>query len=239
MCFSAEVSFASAAVLLPAGGYAMRKSYRENKTLLPIATLPVLFGLQQLFEGLVWTGNMLSSNEMIERYSMVYMFFSWLAWPVWVPFSTYFLEPCKRRQVYLLFAILGGMIGAMQYFPYFAHEGWLVTKFLPHAISYQGTVLFDFIMKRELTYAIYLFVIIVPLLTSSNRDARIFGLLITAVALTTYLFFTYAYISVFCFGGGLMSLYIVYWVSNTGDSGAHSEQDQLRAEASARASPAC
>src|SRR3990172_6563431 len=210
MCFSAEASFAAAAILLPAGAIGVQRAYRTDRRYLPFAALPLFFGLQQLFEGLVWTGNALSSDAMIQRYSMAYMFFSWLAWPVWVPLSTYFLEPCRRRHIYLIFAIMGGMLGVMQYLPYFAHEGWLVTKFLPHAISYQGTVLFDLIMRRELTNAIYFFVIIVPLLTSSNRHAQIFGILISAVATVTYLFFQFAYISVFCFGGALMSLYIVY-----------------------------
>ncbi len=41
------------------------------------------------------------------------------------------------------------MLGAIQYIPYFAHEGWLAVKFLGRAISYEGTVLFDFIMRRE------------------------------------------------------------------------------------------
>lgn len=112
----------------------------------------------------------------------------------------------------LIFAIIGGMLGAMQYFPYFAHEGWLITKFFPHAISYQGAVLFDFIMRRELTNAIYLFVILAPLLTSSDRHAQIFGILISIVVTITYLFFSFAYISAFCFGGALMSLYVVYMV---------------------------
>jgi hypothetical protein len=107
---------------------------------------------------------------------------------------------------------MGGMLGAMQYFPYFAHEGWLVTKILPNAISYQGTVLFDFIMRRGLTNAIYLFIIIAPLLTSSNQRAQVFGILISIVVAITYLFFQFAYISVFCFGGALMSLYVVYMV---------------------------
>jgi len=212
MCFSAEASFAAAAILLPAGAIGVQRAYRTDRRYLPFAALPLFFGLQQLFEGLVWTGNALSSESMVQRFSLAYMFFSWLAWPVWVPLSTYFLEPCGRRYVYLIFAIMGGMLGAMQYLPYFAHEGWLVTKFLPHAISYQGTVLFDFLMRRELTNALYFFVIVAPLLTSSNRHAQIFGILISAVATATYLFFQFAYISVFCFGGALMSLYIVYVV---------------------------
>jgi len=215
MCFSAQASFTAAAILLPAGAIGIQRAYQTDRRYLPLAALPIFFGLQQLFEGLVWTGNALSSDTMVRQFSLAYMFFSWLAWPVWVPFSTYFLEPCGRRYVYLIFAIMGGMLGAIQYFPYFAHEGWLITKFLPHAVSYQGTILFDFLMRRELTNAIYLFVIIGPLLTSSNRHAQIFGVLISAVAAVTYLFFQFAYISVFCFGGALMSLYIVYVVFQT------------------------
>lgn len=83
MCFSAEASFTAAAVLVPAGAVTIYRAYRTNRQYLPIAALPLLFGLQQLFEGLVWTGNALSSDSMVERYSMAYMFFSWLAWPVW------------------------------------------------------------------------------------------------------------------------------------------------------------
>jgi hypothetical protein len=36
---------------------------------------------------------------------------------------------------------------------------WLTVNFLDYAISYQGTVLFDFIMRREMNYVVYLFVI--------------------------------------------------------------------------------
>ena len=36
---------------------------------------------------------------------------------------------------------------------------WLTVKFLDYAISYQRTVLFDFIMRREMNYVVYLFVI--------------------------------------------------------------------------------
>lgn len=216
MCLSAEVSFVSAAILVPTGAYAMREAHRKDRRYLPFATLPLLFGLQQFFEGMVWTGGGLSKPEWVERFSLAYMFFSWLAWPVWVPYSTYFLEPCRRRQIYLLFAILGGMIGALQYVPYFAHDGWLTTTFLGRAISYQGTHLLDAIVPRSMTYVVYLFVILAPLVTSSIREVNYFGYLVILVVLITYFFFQYAYISVFCFGGGIMSLYIVYMITGMG-----------------------
>ncbi len=212
MCFSAEASFAAAALLVPAGVVGVRRAYQSERRYLAFAALPVYFGLQQLFEGLVWTGGRIANEGWIEKFSLAYMFFSWLAWPVWVPFSTYFLEPCKRRHLYLAFSIIGGMVGALQYVPYFAHERWLITRFLDHAISYEGTVLFDFIMRREMTNALYMFIVIVPLVSSSNPAARTFGFLVTAVLIVVFVFFRFAYISAFCFGGALMSTYILYTV---------------------------
>ena len=230
MCFSAEVSFASAAVLIPAGAIAMRQAFRRDTRYLPFATLPLLFGLQQFFEGMVWTGGRFADPGMVEQFSLAYMFFSWLAWPVWVPYSTYFLEPCDRRHIYLLLAILGGMLGALQYVPYFAHDGWLVTKFLDHAISYQGTHLLDLVVRYEFTYLLYVFVIIAPLVTSSIKDVNIFGYLVGLVLFITFFFFKFAYISVFCFGGGIMSLFIVYMISRN--------DEKLPAHHTVRAAPA-
>jgi hypothetical protein len=45
-------------------------------------------------------------------------------------------------------------------------------------------------------------------------------MLIVLVVIVTYLFFSYAYISVFCFGGEIMSVYIVYVVFR--ETGGHS-----------------
>ncbi len=212
MCFSAEASFVTAAALIPAGAATIARAYRTGRRYLPISALPLLLGFQQLFEGLVWTGNAMGDAQWVRTFSMAYMLFAWLIWPIWVPYSTYFLEPCRRRQVYLLFAIAGGVVGGIQYIPYFAHENWLVTRFLDNAISYQGTILFDLIMRREFTNAIYVFVVVVPLLTSSLPGMRVFGVLICGVILVTYLFFQFAYISAFCFGAGLMSLYLVHLI---------------------------
>ena len=222
MCFSAEASYMAAAVLLPAGAVAMRRAYQRDRQYIPLATLPVLFGLQQLFEGFVWTAGHAGNQVAVETFSLAYMFFSWLAWPIWVPLSTYFIEPCRRRSVYLGFAIFGAIMGALQYVPYFAHKGWLVTRFYDYAISYQGTVLLDFIMPRELSYPLYLFAIIAPLITSSVQNARIFGALIVVVVVTVYAFFSYAYISAFCFGGAVMSVFIIWMVFSETD-GKHGQ----------------
>ena len=45
MCLSAEVSFIAAAGLIPAGALSMRQAWRGDRRYLPLATLPLLFGL--------------------------------------------------------------------------------------------------------------------------------------------------------------------------------------------------
>ena len=231
MCFSAEASYISAAILIPAGSVAIHRAYNKNQKYLALSFLPLLFGLQQLFEGLIWIGYRSGDQSWVEGFSLAYMFFAWLAWPVWVPFSTFFLEPCRRRYLYLVFAILGGMLGGVQYVPYFAHDNWLVTRVLENAISYEGTILFDLIMGREITNIVYLFVILAPLLTSSEMEARVFGALLSFVALVTYLVYTHAYVSAFCFGAALMSAYLLFIVFRKTEDPGHPRQAECRASA--------
>ncbi|MBY0563875.1 MAG: hypothetical protein K2P58_06785 [Hyphomonadaceae bacterium] len=212
MCFSAEASFTAAALLIPLGGVAVARAAKVAPKYAPLCALPLLFGFQQAMEGLVWVAGGQPDAAWVERFSLAYMFFSWIAWPVWVPVSVYFLEPPRWRPLYLAFAIGGAMLGGVQYIPYFAHEGWLTTTFLANAVIYGDTQLLDALMTREATYLLYLVFIIAPLLLSSDRAARTFGALVTLVLAITYFFFSYAYISVFCMGGAIMSFYLVWMI---------------------------
>lgn len=217
MCFSAEVSYAAAAILLPLGAVSLYKAYQTDRRYVAICTLPMLFGLQQLFEGLVWTAGEAGDMAEVGRYSLAYMFFSWLAWPVWVPISAFFLELERRKPLYLAFAVMGAILGSGLYVPYFVHQDWLTVAFLPNAISYGGVETFDFLVSRYFTYIVYVSAVVLPLLIASKREVKIFGLLVALVLATTMAFFRYAYVSVFCFGGALMSLYLVgmiFWVAN-------------------------
>lgn len=209
MCFSAEASFAASAILIPSGTVSLYIAMKTDRRYAPLCALPLLFGIQQFFDGMVWVSGANGDFDATRHFSIAYMFFAWLAWPVWIPFATYFVEPCRWRPFYLLGSIVGGMLGASLYFPYFAHEGWLTVEFLPKAIVYDGTETFDFLWPRSVTYGIYIASIVLPPLLSTRREVQIFGLLVFLAFATTYLFFRYAYISVFCFLGGLISIYLV------------------------------
>lgn len=212
MCFSATASFTASALLLPAGVLGAHRAYRIDRRYVAISALPLLFGIQQLLEGFVWVAAAHQAYEHVKTFSLGYMFLTWIAWPIWIPVSLYFLESHRRRPLYLVFAILGGMLGSVLYVPYFAHEGWLVTRILQNAIQYDGIELLDLIVTRETTNLLYVLIVISPVFLASDRDIRIFGALIVAALAVTYLFFSFAYISVFCFGAAATSLYLTYMI---------------------------
>ena len=233
ICLSAAVSYTAAAVLIPLGAVTLVRGLRTDRRYAALFALPLLFGLQQLFEGLVWTAGGLDDQVAVVGYAMAYMFFSWLAWPVWVPIAVFLIEGSRRKPLFLVMAILGGMLGGLQYVPYFAHEGWLSVRFLPNAVVYESTELLDFIIGREGTYMIYMAIVAGSLLLSRDRNVKVFGLLVFAVMAVTYAFFAYAYVSVFCFGGAVMSLYLV-WMA----FGGGFKNDQREIECAAGSTPA-
>ena len=56
MCFSAEASFSTSALLLPVGAWCWHMARKRVPEFSAFAILPVAFGLQQLAEGFVWVG---------------------------------------------------------------------------------------------------------------------------------------------------------------------------------------
>jgi hypothetical protein len=68
----------------------------------------------------------------------------------------------------------------------------------------------DYLIPRQLTYAIYLFLLITPAMISTYLHIRLFGLTLIAVTVVVYLFLTYAYISLFCFLAGLGTIHLIY-----------------------------
>jgi len=210
MCLSAPVSFTAAAVLIPAGAFGVWRTWRRDRRFAGLAALPMLLGFQQFAEGMIWVAGAQNDVATTAIFSLYYMFFAWIAWPVWIPVSVYFTEPPPRHAPYLIFAVLGGMLGSVQFLPYLTHDGWLKVTLLEHAVRYSDIQLLDDIISRPATYLLYVFILIAPLLLASDRRVKIFGGLVALVLAITVGFFQWAYISVFCFGGALASVYLLW-----------------------------
>ena len=210
MCFSATASFTSGAVLIPVGMYCLRRAIKASPQSVLFAVYPLGFGIQQIFEGLLW----LSLGRQLDcQYPAAFgfMFFSHFFWLWWVPLSVWWLEATGiRKNIALGLTITGAVYGALMYFPVLLNDGWLQIVLMNHSIVYEARLIYDGFMPRELVRAIYAVIVVSSLLTTSDRYVRYFGILILLSVVLAKLFFDYAFISIWCFYAALLSVYIVY-----------------------------
>ena len=109
-----------------------------------------------------------------------------------------------------MFAFAGLALGLTLYIPHLINPDWVKVVISNHSISYEDTMFLDYFIPRELTYLIYVFLIITPPLISSYFHMRLFGLTLVAVIAVVWVFLSYAYISFFCLLAGVATLHLIY-----------------------------
>jgi hypothetical protein len=215
MCFSASASFTASAVLIPTGIYCLRETMKSDRLYLPIATLPLIFGIQQGIEGFVWWGIIKENITLINIASLGFLFFSHFVWLFWIPFSAFYLENNQLvKKVLRFLASAGFLFGVLLYFPLLVNPNWLHIEVVKGSIYYLTNFFFDNITPHYFSLYVYSLIILLPLLISSARSLNLLGVLITLAAAITNFFFNYAFISVWCFMASAVSIYLVYVVNN-------------------------
>ena len=209
MCFSAEASLGVAAALLPAGAYAVAAARRKDRRYLPLATVPVLFGIQQLCEAGVWAGLGRGDPDAARVASVGFLFFGLAVWPAWVPLAVATVEPDgRRRAAFLALAAAGVLVGCVYYLPVAADDGrGLNPAVVGHSVRYDlpagpgpGWV----------WPALYLAAVAGPLAASGDRRLRPLGVAVVAAAAVAYAAFREAFASVWCFLAAVLAAYLVY-----------------------------
>lgn len=212
MCFSAEASFILGGALVPAGAYAIAKTRQAGPEWLPFAIYPLAFGIQQVFEGIVWLAFENGDAATLAWSSRGFLFFSHFFWLAWVPISVWRLEPDpKRKRMASILAVFGFLFGLSLFLPSFLIGEWLRVEVVNRSLDYKTTLVYQDPISRTVLRVIYAIIILSALFISSNRRIRIFALMIAVSVGATYLFFAYAFISVWCFFAAGLSAYLA-WV---------------------------
>ena len=213
MCFSATASFTAAALLVPAGIYCSKKAASLTKPYWVIGLLPLLFGVQQALEGVVWLALASGDPQWIHVSALGFMAFSHLFWLFWIPAASYVLEPRgPRKNIFLALAVVGALYGASMYLPLLVQANWLTVELIQRSISYEAVLIYDGYLPRIVVRALYAVIVLAALLFSSDRHLRTFGILIAVSVAVATIFFGYAFISVWCYFAAALSLYILYMV---------------------------
>lgn len=200
MCFSATASFTAGTALSAVGGVTLRKS--RGKAELPIAMIPLLFGIQQLTEGVLWVSvnNDLATLQTWATY--IYSMFSHVLWPIFVPFAILLVEISRWRRTALgVFLALGLAVGL--YLLYFIVRFPVVASVRNQSIVYESP---HFYLVYVLV--IYLLATCVSGLFSSHRCINVFGVLAFILAIAAYQVSVTTFVSVWCFFAAVLSLLI-------------------------------
>jgi hypothetical protein len=211
MCFSAPMSFAASALLLPAGFYALRLAYQQNTRYIPLASIPVAFAIQQACEGLVWLG--LGTDSLIEMNLGAFGFlaFAYWFWLFWSPCSVALLEANPNvRSLCWGFGILGFIYGGLLYVPMLIQPQWLSVHVVHHSIQYDTRLIFDPWFSQQFDRLLYALIILIPFSLASNRSLKLFGAAIAVSAIVTHLLLYQVFVSVWCFFAAILSLWLVF-----------------------------
>ena len=191
MCFSASASFVASGGLAVLGGVSL-VAKKENKIL---ATIPILFAIQQAFEGIQWLylGN--NTTSFFAGYS--FLFFAFIVWPIYTPVVVFILDK-KKRNILKWFIFLG--IGEAIYSLTLLLTQSLIIQQHNSCINYT----FNFPLYSLGTLA-YLVAVFVPMILSSQKFFQKFGIIIFILAIISWIFFSVTFTSVWCFFAAVVS----------------------------------
>ncbi|AKM78495.1 TPA: hypothetical protein DDZ49_01500 [Candidatus Wolfebacteria bacterium] len=200
MCFSATASFAAGGALSVAGVLTIAKAKKKKE--LPLASVPLLLGIQQAIEGVVWISFGKPILNMIATYA--YVFFSHILWPIFIPLSVLLIEKDPRRKRILgLFLAIG--LGVGLYIAYFIGLNSVTSCIIDRSIGYNSMTLYPLV-----TTAVYVTIVCGSLLVSSYRMMNIFGLTLFGSFAVAAWFFVNVFFSVWCFFAAILSV-LIYW----------------------------
>ena len=110
MCFSAPASFIAGTALFAIGYAALRNA--RKRTEVPFAMIPLLFGIQQLIEGVIWLTFGYDAPILKETMTYVYSVFSHVLWPIYVPLAVGIMEAVLwRKKAIFAFGAAGLAVG--------------------------------------------------------------------------------------------------------------------------------
>ncbi len=210
MCFSAQASFTVGAALVPAGIYCIWSAWMRKRAYLGLAIVPLIFGVQQIGEGCVWLGLAADNQFQIRLASLFFLFFALAFWPFWFPVLTTMMEPIPRqRWIFAGVSVLATSWFWILYWPLVLDPALLETKIDHHSIRYvyDDLKIYHYIDKTPLR-VLYLFSVALPPMLSSERWARIPGLVLGVSAVLAAAIYHYAFVSVWCFFAAVLAVYL-------------------------------
>jgi hypothetical protein len=199
MCFSATVSFIAGVSLSVLGVATVKKTQRKAE--IPFAMIPLLFGAQQIVEGMLWLSFRFEAPLLNVTMTYLFTLFSHVLWPIYVPFAIGLMESVAwRKKVLSIFQVTGIAVGL--YLLYFIVRFPVISEVHGHMVYLLPYV------KEHPVLEFYVAATCVAPMFSSQKIIKIFGVLALLLFMLAYWFYTFAFFSVWCFFAAILSVII-------------------------------
>ena len=195
MCFSATASFTAAAGLSTIGVITLREA--KTRSQLPLAVMPLLFGIQQAVEGVVWISS--GTPWLQAAASFTYLLFSHMLWPFYVPFAVGAIEPPGRRKTVLKGFFLVGVALSLWIASYI-FSGPVTATLGACCVVYQNNL-----PPIPYVLAAYVFVTCFSCLISSHKYIRVLGFALMGALAISLWYYRLGFYSVWCFFSAILS----------------------------------
>lgn len=201
MCFSANASFASGAIVAAVGVVTVARSNHPNEWL--FAALPLFFAWHQFNEGMVWLG--LHGNlgvGTLDGWGFAYMLYAQALLPLLMPLSVWLIEPDKHRGRRILpFLVVGVLLAFYVLWALLHFDTEILVR--DHSVVYRnaGT-------HGSLVAVLYVVVTCGALFFSGYRYIVMLGVLNLVGLCVVLLIKQYAFTSVWCAYAAVISVLI-------------------------------
>jgi hypothetical protein len=203
MCFSASASFGAGVVLTAIGVASIKKTHHRSQLL--FASIPFLFGVQQIAEGILWLTLHNPDYLGIQKITTyIFLFFAQILWPIMVPVSILILEKnLLRKKTQQVLVGIGIIVGA--YLGYCLFSFHVKAEIIGHHIIY----LQDYpTLFNSFSFVIYTLATILPPFFSPIKRMWMLGVSILVSYVATAIFYEHYILSVWCFFAAIISLSI-------------------------------
>jgi len=205
MCYSATASFAAATILTIIGVITLKKT--NNKKYLLLASIPLLFAIQQAAEGVVWLTFDHAGTSIFHSIGIyTFLIFAMIVWPTLTPSALMIVESNKQRKRAILITFLCGLAFALHALQCMLRYS-ITAQIVSCHIMYDSAAILPF---SDLFYLVwYSIATIAPIFLSSLTYAWVFGLSTTIALIFTYFIMKTVLVSVWCFFAALLSMLIL------------------------------
>jgi hypothetical protein len=199
VCFSPEGDLGGGLLVTAIGIDACRHLRGRNNQLL-LAALPLLLGVHQIDESLVWWSLQGHVPHLVGRVAMwIYLLIALVVVPVFVPVAILRLEPtARRRRIIVPFVILGSIVAAVLFATML--RGPITVRLGSYHLAYSIGL-----RHGLLIVGLYVVATCGSLLLSGYKHIVVFGLLNLAVVIVLARLTADGFASLWCFYAALAS----------------------------------